>query len=135
MPVTDSRLGPGTLTFDTTEDFSLQVSSAQLVPSVTETDGTPTLAEPEPSPEMTVSWSLSGETISDWSDDTGFINWAMDNSGAEVAFVFTPSTDAGMAYSGTIQVRPIAIGGDVAVQSAVSFEFPLVGNPTRTFTP
>lgn len=135
MPVTDSRLGPGTLTFDTTNDFSVQVASCQLVPSVSETDGTPTLSVPEPSPEMAVTWNLQGDTISDWSDDTGFVNWAMDNSGTEVDFDFTPSTSAGVAYSGTVQVRPIPIGGDVAAQSSVKFDFPLVGNPTRTVTP
>ena len=135
MPVIDSRLGPGTLTFQGPEDFSLQVASAKIVPSVAETDGTPTLGEPDPAPEMTVTWALSGNTISDWSDDEGFVNWAMDNSGTEKTFEFEPLTSAGMAYTGTVQIRPIEIGGDVAVQSSVAFEFPLIGDPTRTYTP
>jgi outer membrane receptor for ferric coprogen and ferric-rhodotorulic acid len=131
MPVTDSRLGPGTLVFDTTEDFSIQVSSCSLTPSTNETDGTATLAEPTPASEVTFDWNLTGDTISDWSDATGFVNWAMDNAGSEVTFAFTPSTAAGVDYSGTVQVRPIQIGGDVSAQSVVSFEFPLTGAPTR----
>lgn len=131
MPVTDSRLGPGTLVFDTTHDFSVQVSSCSLTPSTNETDGTATLAEPDPAKEVTFEWALTGDTISDWSSATGFVNWAMDNAGDEVTFAFEPSTAAGVEYSGTVQVRPIQIGGDVNVQSVVSFEFPLIGTPTR----
>lgn len=130
MPFTDSRLGPGTIDFDG-DDFSVQVASCALVPSTNETDGTPTLTTPEPSPEVTFDWVLSGDTISDWGDVAGFVNWAMDNAGTEVDFTFTPSTAAGVDYTGTVQVRPIQIGGDVAVQSVVSFEFPLTAGPTR----
>jgi outer membrane receptor for ferric coprogen and ferric-rhodotorulic acid len=131
MPVTDSRLGPGTLVFDTTHDFSVQVSSCSLQPSTNETDGTATLAVPTPAKDVTFEWSITGDTISDWSSATGFVNWAMDNAGDEVTFAFEPSTSAGVEYSGTCQVRPIQIGGDVNVQSVVSFEFPLTGTPTR----
>ena len=131
MPVTDSRLGPGTLVFDTTHDFSVQVSSCSLTPTTNETDGTATLAEPTPASEVTFAWTISGDTISDWSSATGFVNWAMDNAGDQVTFAFEPSTAAGIEFSGTCQVRPIQIGGDVNVQSVVSFEFPLTGAPVR----
>ena len=131
MTVVDSRLGPGTLVFDTTHDFSVQVSSCSLQPSTNETDGTATLAAPTPAKDVTFEWSLTGDTISDWTSTTGFVNWAMDNAGDQVTFTFTPLTSSGVDYSGTCQVRPIQIGGDVNAQSIVSFEFPLTGNPTR----
>ena len=133
MPPVDSRLGPGTLTFGVTpDDFSAQVSKCSIVPNVNEEDGTPTLSTPDPSPEMTVDWSLDGELISDWGDATGFVLWALDNSGTEKAFQFIPDTDNGMTFTGTVQVRPIEIGGDVAVQSVVGFSFPLTGAPDYT---
>ena len=55
----------------------------------------------------------------------------MDNSGTETDFKFYPATADGIYWTGTCQVRPIEIGGDVMVQSSVSFEFPLIGDPTR----
>jgi len=135
MPVIDSRLGPGTLVLGASDDFSLQVSSCSLTPSTNETDGTPTLAAPDPAVEVDFEWTLSGDVISDWTDDEGFVNYCMDNAGTEVEFTFTPLTSAGVEYSGDLQVRPVQIGGDVAVQSVVSFEFPLTAAPTRTVTP
>lgn len=132
MPVNDHRLGPGTLVFGTADDFSLQVSSCTLTPNVSETDGTPTLANTEPAADMDVTWTLAGNTISDWGDANGFILWAWDNSATEKAFSFIPSTSLGIEFSGTVQVRPIAIGGDVSAQSVVGFEFPVVGQPTYT---
>lgn len=135
MPPVDSRLGPGTLAFGTSptyaDDYSLQVASCSLMPTVNETDGTPTLADTTPAAEMTVTWTIGGNTISDWSDDGGFVNWAMDNSGTETDFKFYPSTADGIYWTGTCQVRPIEIGGDVMAQSSVAFEFPLTGDPTR----
>lgn len=132
MTVVDSRLGPGTLVFDTTHDFSVQVSSCSLVPSSNETDGTKTLGNTNPNKEVTFDWVISGSTISDWSSATGFVNWAMDHAGSYVTFTFTPSTDAGTHYTGTVNVRPIEIGGDVKMQSVVNFEFPLSAAPTRS---
>ena len=131
MPTfTDSRLGPGTLTLGAT-DFSVQISNARLAPDVQSDDGTPTLAEPKPAPLMEVSWSLEGEAISDWSAADGFVMYCLANSGSEVAFVFTPDTAAGTNFSGTCQIRPVEIGGNVAEQVTVPFAFPLKGDPSH----
>jgi len=130
MPVTDSRLGPGTLDLGG-DDFSVQISSCSLTPTTNETDGTPTLGVPDPTTEVTFEWTLSGDTVSDWGDADGFVNYCMDNAGSTVAFAYEPSTTAGITYSGDVQIRPIQIGGDVAVQSVVSFDFPVVGEFTR----
>jgi hypothetical protein len=46
--------------------------------------------------------------------------------------VWTPLTSDGTKYEGTVQIVPIEIGGDVAVQVVTSVELPLVGQPTRT---
>lgn len=130
MPFADSRLGPGTLTLAAT-DFSTQASAVRLTPSVNSEDGTPTLATPEPPPLTTVDWALNIDAIQDFENATGLVNYLMDNALDEVAFAWTPSTPDGTIYSGTVQIVPIEIGGDVAVQVVTSVELPLVGQPTR----
>lgn len=126
----DSRLGPGTLMLGTTE-FGHQASAVRLTPDVTSEDGTPTLAAPDPPPESTVGWALNIDAIQDFENPTGLVNYLMDNALSEVAFTWTP-IDAGTAYAGTVQIVPMEVGGDVAVQVVTSVELPVVGEPTRT---
>lgn len=130
-PVTDSRLGPGTLTLEA-HDFSTQASAVRLTPSSSSEDGTPTLAYPEPAPQTSITWALNIDAIQDFEDPAGLVNYLMDNALAEVPFVWTPLTDAGTAYAGTVQLVPIEVGGDVAVQVVTSVELPLIGAPART---
>lgn len=132
MAFADSRLGPGTLTFDTTNDFSTQAAAVRLTPSVDSTDGTPTLAAPDPAPLSEVSWALNLDAIQDFTEPAGLVNYLMDNALTEVPFSWIPDTADGTAYAGTVQIVPIEIGGDVAVQVVTSVELPLVGAPTRT---
>src|SRR3954447_15717629 len=133
MPLVDSRLGPGTLTFGAA-DRSYQAANVRLTPSVDESDGTPTLAEPEPAPLAKVSWALEGTVIQDFTAGaTSFVNWLADHALEEVAFVFVPDTDtAGLSYAGTVQVRPVPIGGDAATQLTSDFSLPLIGGLDRT---
>jgi hypothetical protein len=131
--LTDSRLGPGTLTLGTVpDDFSSQVAACRLTPSTDSTDGTPTLETPAPAPLTKITWALNVDAIQDFEDDAGFVNYLMDNALSEVPFVWTPITGTGTTtYSGTVQLVPIEIGGDVAVQVVTSVELPLVGEPVR----
>lgn len=131
MPLVDSRLGPGTITFGAV-DYSYQAANVRLVPSVDETDGTKTLAEPAPPPLAAITWALEGTVIQDFDAAAGFVNWAFDNSLTEVAFVFTPTTPAGVSWAGTVQVRPVEMGGDAGVQVTTDFSMPCVGVPVRT---
>lgn len=131
MPFADSRLGPGTLMLGTAE-FNTQVSAARLTPSVDSSDGTPTLAVPAPAPETKISWALNIDAIQDFTEAAGLVNYLMDNALDEVAFTWTPSTADATSYAGTVQIVPIEIGGDVAVQVVTSVELPVVGQPTRT---
>jgi hypothetical protein len=130
MPLTDSRQGPGTLTLEA-NDFSYQASAVRLTPDVSSEDGTPTLAVPEPAPNTTIAWALNIDAIQDFTDPAGLVNYLMDNALSEVPFVWTPITAEGVVYSGTIQVVPMEVGGDVAVQVVTSVELPVVGQPTR----
>ncbi len=131
MPFADSRQGPGTLMLDTFA-FETQAAAVRLTPSVDSTDGTPTLAVPEPAPDSKVSWALNIDAIQDFEEPAGLVNYLMDNALAEVTFEWMPLTADGTKYAGTVQIVPIEIGGDVAVQVVTSVELPCVGTPTRT---
>lgn len=132
MPLIDSRLGPGTMKFGT-QDVSFQASNVRLTPDISEDDGTPTLAEPEPAPLATIAWSLEGTVIQDFTAGaTSFVNWLMDNALTESAFEFVPATVDGPTYEGTVQVRPVEVGGDAGTQVTTDFSMPIVGPITRT---
>lgn len=131
MPYADSRLGPGTLKLGSAE-FNTQVSACRLTPSVDSQDGTPTLAVPDPAPDSSVSWALNIDAIQDFTEAAGLVNYLMDNALSEVAFDWIPLTSDGTKYAGTVQIVPMEIGGDVAVQSVTSVELPVVGDPIRT---
>lgn len=131
MTAADSRLGPGTLKLDTTNEFSTQAAAVKLTPSTNSEDGTPTLATPDPAPLTTIAWALNVDAIQDFTEPAGFVNYLMDNALAEVPFEWVPDSADGVAYSGTVQIVPIEIGGDVAVQVVTSVELPIVGEPTR----
>ena len=131
MAFADSRLGPGTLTLATFE-FNTQVSACRLTPEVNSDDGTPTLAVPEPPPLTTIAWALNIDAIQDFEEPAGLVNYLMDNALDEVPFVWTPATADGTQYEGTVQIVPMEIGGDVAVQVVTSVELPVIGQPTRT---
>jgi hypothetical protein len=128
--MSDSRQGPGTLMLDTFE-FGAQASAVRLTPDVSSEDGTPTLATPDPAPNSTIAWHLNVDAIQDFDDPAGLVNYLMDNALAEVPFTWTPNTDGGTTYSGTVQIVPMEVGGDVAVQIVTSVELPVIGEPTR----
>lgn len=131
MPFADARQGPGTLTLEAKE-FNTQAAAVKLTPSMDSADGTPTLAVPDPAPETSISWALNIDAIQDFTEAAGLVNFLMDNALAEVPFTWTPLTSDGTSYAGTVQIVPIEIGGDVAVQVVTSVELPVVGTPTRT---
>jgi len=131
MPtITDSRLGVGTLLIGTV-DHGAQIANVVLTPTVDSTDGTPTLAVPDPLPEEKESWALEGSAIQDFELADGFVNYCFDNAGSVVPFVFTPITASGTVYSGTCRVWSIPIGGDAGVQITADFSFAVEGKPTR----
>jgi hypothetical protein len=129
----DSRQGPGLLKLATFE-FGAQAAAVKLTPDISSEDGTPTLAVPAPAKLQTIGWALNIDAIQDFDDPAGIVNYLMDNALDEVAFTWTPNTGAAtpVVYAGTVQIVPMEIGGDVAVQVVTSVELPVVGEPTRT---
>ena len=133
MAFVDTRLGPGTLTVGTPgAEYSTQVSALTLTPSFNTTDGTPTLAVPEPPPESTTSYALDGSAIADFTDPAGLQRYAFDHDGEEAAFVWMPNTDAGTTCTGTVKVQAFPMGGKVAEQLVTDFSWPVVGKPAFT---
>jgi hypothetical protein len=127
----DSRQGVGTLTLGGTE-YGYQAAAVKLTPNVNSSDGTPTLAVPDPAPETDITWALNIDAIQDFENPTGLVNFLMDSALSEVAFEWVPLTSDGTKYAGTVQIVPMEVGGDVAVQVVTSVELPLVGQPVRT---
>jgi hypothetical protein len=132
MPFKDSRQGPGTLKLGTTHEFGFQAAAVRLTPSVNSDDGTPTLAVPAPAPNTTIAWALKIDAIQDFEEPAGLTNYLMDNALATQPFEWCPLTSDGTKYAGTVQIIPMEVGGDVAVQVVTSVELPVVGKPTRT---
>ena len=134
MPFTDSRLGPGTLLIGTTPgtEHGAQVSACTLTPAVNSTDGTPTLAEPEPPPLTDTTYTLDGTAINDFTNPTGFQRYCFDNDGLETDFTFTPNTTDAAVLTGKITVRAFPMGGTVSEQITTDFSFPVTGKPVWT---
>lgn len=137
MPFADARLGPGTLKLGPapgppTNEFNTQTSAVRLTPAVESEDGTPTLAVPEPAPNTSIAWALNIDAIQDFTEPAGLVNYLFDNQLDEQLFEWVPDTPDGAKWAGTVQLVPMEIGGDVAVQIVTSVELPLVGAPTRT---
>lgn len=127
---TDSRLGPGTLTFDQI-DGAWQVSSVKLTPNHNEEDGIPVLADPNPAPELVTTWTLEGEAVQDWELPEGFVEFARTRNGQTVPFAWCPNNAKNVTYSGACQVRAVDIGGEVTARLTSSWSFPVVGELVR----
>jgi hypothetical protein len=136
MAFADSRLGPGTLTFGTggTQDASTQVSTCTLTPSVDSTDGTPTLATPEPPPLSTTSYTLDFTAINDFTNPGGFQRYCFDHDGEEQDFEWTPNTtdQTPAVLTGKCTIQAFPMGGDVATQLTTDGSFPITGKPVWT---
>jgi hypothetical protein len=128
--LTDSRLGPGTLSLGS-KDFGVQISNVKLVPNHNTEDGTPTLGIPKPASMATTTWSLTGTAIQDWEDAAGFVKYCFDNNNKEVAFDWVPNNGKAVKWSGKCVVLAIEFGGDVNKQNTSDWEFSLVGDPTE----
>lgn len=135
MPITDSRLKTGTLTLDLTA-FASQVTNLTLTPDTAsdEEDALEVLSGETLAgdTEETTTWSMNAEVIQDFDDVDGICNFAMSRAGDEVAFTWKPNA-AAPTYSGTVRIRPIPIGGDVASRNTSAIDWPLVGAPTPAY--
>ena len=134
MPIKAQKLGNGTLSIGAIGsplDLSAQITNCRLSPSVDKEDPVTTLSGDSLAGTRTVTWTLAGTMLQDISDD-GVVQWLFDNAGEEVPFTWTPNTEVGTDFTGTIVVDPIEIGGDVGAKNSSDFEFEVVGQPVMS---
>lgn len=130
--IEDSRNKGGVLTLDA-QPFGKQMTSVALTPAVRqEGEAIETLTGDTLSPEDVTDWALDLGNIQDFNDPAGFIAFANANAGDEVAFSWQPNND-GPTYTGTVKVRAVGIGGDVASRLTSSTSWPVTGQPTTTY--
>jgi hypothetical protein len=140
MTVTEPEtfpLGPGTLNIGLTGteiDVSCLVNNAVISADKNQGDSTTKLCGTVKVGAVTYDYSLSGNMDTDVADAAGFFALSQQQAGKELAYSFTPSTDAGTEAVGTLIVDPLDFGGDTTGETMTSdFEFSLVGAPTYTF--
>ena len=142
MTVTEPEtfpLGPGTLEFGVTGteiDVSWVVNNSVIWTDKNQGDSTTKLCGTVKPGAVTYDYSLSGNMDTDVADEAGFFALSQVQAGKELAYTFTPSTDAGTSAAGTLIVDPLDFGGDTTGETMTSdFEFSLVGAPTYTYLP
>ncbi|NQX26833.1 hypothetical protein HQQ81_05640 [Microbacteriaceae bacterium VKM Ac-2854] len=133
MPVKSNILGPGSLKLGETAspiEFAAQLTKAALTPSVDSEDDIPVLSGDILAGDDTTTWELSGTVMQDY-DLESLEDWCFENRSTVVPFQFEPDSTAGRrAWSGSVKVRPLTVGGDVKKRNTSDFTFPLVGEPT-----
>lgn len=135
MPLTESRHRNGTLTLDAIP-FDFQMTAVELEPK-TDQDGDPieVLSGDVLAADEKTTWTLKFTALQDFTDAAGLVNWAMQNAGEVVAFVWAPAgTGTGKpTYSGNVKVQPLTIGGEVNKRLDTPGEWPIVGVPTPAY--
>jgi hypothetical protein len=130
-------LGPGELQIGVTGtliDVSCLVNNAVISADKNEGDSTTKLCGTVRPGAVSYDYSLSGNMDTDVAEAAGFFALTQDNAGQQMAFTFTPNSDAGTAATGNLVIDPLDFGGDTTGETMVSdFEFSIVGRPTYTY--
>jgi hypothetical protein len=128
------KLGPGTLELGATGteiDVSCLINNATIAASKDEGDSTTKLCGTVRPGAITYTYSLAGNIDTDIDDPAGIFALSQSAAGEEIAFTFTPNTEAGTTASGTLVLDPLDFGGDTTGETMTSdFEFSIVGVPT-----
>jgi len=125
-------LGPGSLAIGevgSLQQFAGDITKVTLSASTDSEDDTPMLDGTNETGADTYSYELGGSIMDKYTADSLTV-WCETNKGAELPFVFTPSTEGTLEVSGVVKVRPVGLGGDVKKKNTNDFAFPLVGDPT-----
>jgi hypothetical protein len=135
MAVKSHTLGPGSLAIGAVgpRQFGAQLTKCLLSPSTTSEDDVHTLSGDVVLGEDTTVWELSGTLLQDY-DLLSLEAYCFEHQGEILAFAFTPSDDHHQAWTGSVKIRPVAIGGDVKKKNSSDFKFPLQGDPTPVDT-
>ncbi|MEV3852737.1 hypothetical protein AB0J38_00165 [Streptomyces sp. NPDC050095] len=138
MPNTDSRVRRGSLKLTLAGsdagdvlDVSCQPTNVTLTPDTDEGDSQEVLCGDVLSTGGATSWTLDVTSIQDFDNAQGFTLWALENEGKSATFEWKPNDVSGSpTFTGTVTVRAMAIGGDVATQNTSDVSWPITsGKP------
>lgn len=138
MTNVDSRVRRGSLklTLEGNEDgdvldVSCQPTNVTLTPDTDEGDSQEVLCGDVLSTGGATSWTLDITSIQDFDAPQGFTLWALANEGKPAKFEWKPNdVAASPTFIGTLTVRAMAIGGDVATQNTSDVSWPITsGKP------
>jgi len=135
MPVTPTKLGPGTLVLGETTgeiDVSCALSAAGISVEKSQDDPIPVLCGDYVASTAEYTASLTGTLLLDLADPDSIYYYASTHRGEQVAATFTPNTDAGAVITGLITIDPLGIEGDVRANIEAEFEWAFVSYPTIT---
>jgi hypothetical protein len=134
MPIVQSRVKQGVLTFGTDpddHDFSCQPTNIRLTPTTNTEDPLETLCGDTAAGTGSTTWALTGTAIQDFDDPEGFLMHSFDHNGEVVPFTWQPNATSGV-WSGSATIQALEIGGDVNARITTDFSFPLSAAPTYT---
>lgn len=138
LPAGLTKFGPGIFTIGATGDLitaSCLVNKLTLAPSVSKAAATTKLCGTVRPGAVTTTWKLEGNVDADAANPTGFWAKCFTARGSAVPFSYTPSA-GGPTAAGTIQLDPLALGGDeYGADMTSDFSFELVGDPSLTWPP
>lgn len=130
-------LGPGSLKIGETGteiDVSCLLNNAKIAASKDQADSTTKLCGTVKAGKTTYTYSLAGNMDTDIAEESGFFALTQEHAGEEMAFTFTPSTEAVTSASGTLTVDPLDFGGDTMGDPLTSdFEFAITGKPAYVY--
>jgi hypothetical protein len=141
MPITESRVKSGTLTFGgegggtagTGTVFACQATTVKVTPSyAADGDAVETLCGDQIPEGKKTTWTLNGTSIQDFDDPEGFLAYCFTNSLTTVAFEWAPNITGAPTWSGDCVIKALEEGGDVNKRITTDWEFDIVGTPTRT---
>lgn len=140
MPITESKIKSGLLTFDpdgagagAALDFSCQPTNVRITPNHDE-DGDPieTLCGDSLGADETRTDTLAITAIQDFTDSAGFQRFSWEHDGEAMPFTWQPTGASGPTFAGSVKVRAVEVGGDVNKRLTVDVEWPCVGVVTWT---
>lgn len=131
MSVTVTKLGPGSLKFGETasaEEFATHVTKVEIDPAEGDGDKITVLSGDVYVEDGDFEGTISGEFYQEYGLDS-LVNWTWTNHGKTMPFTFTPTTDAGLTYTGEVKVKAVKVGGDVGKANTTEFEWSLTKMP------
>jgi hypothetical protein len=115
-------------------DVSCLVNNAVVSAEKDEGDSVTKLCGTVVPGSVTYTYTLGGNTDTDVADPAGLFALSQDHPGEQMAFTFTPSTEAGTTATGMLVIDPLDFGGDTTGETMTSdFEFTIVGAPAYEY--